>query len=78
MKKNVKIVGIGHIAVEKNGKAYDFYQIHGLTTSEKVEGDAVICATINDNEVSDLCIGNEYTMFTHFYNGREIVDFVLR
>lgn len=78
MKKNVKLIGIGHVKGEKNGQPYDFYQIHGVTKDEKVDGDAVICARISDNEVYDLCIGNEYIMFTHFYNGREVVDAVLR
>lgn len=78
MKKKVKVIGIGHITGKNAKGEYDFYQLHATFKDDRVEGDAVICATISDGDVYDICIGEECTIFTHFYNGREVVDAVLR
>ena len=80
MKKNVTIVGIRHITgvSKKTDKAYDFYELHATYPDPDTEGFAVISLNCPDTEVPMLKLGEEVTIFTHFYNGKEYLDAILR
>lgn len=80
MKKQVQIVGISHITgvSNKTNKEYDFYQIHATYPDEKTEGLSVVSLVCPDCEVPMIKVGEEVTIFTHFYNGKECLDAILR
>ena len=80
MKKQIKIVGISHRTGKSRntGNEFDFYQLHGTYEDEVTEGQAVVSLTLPDSEVANCVIGETVTCFTHFYNGREVLDAILR
>lgn len=80
MKKQITIVGISHRTGKSRntGNEFDFYQLHGTYHDEVTEGLAVTTLTLPDTEVTNCVIGETVTCFTHFYNGREVLDVILR
>ena len=78
MRKQIKVIGIGHKkGTNRSGKEYDFYTLHATASEEGTEGLSAVSLTIPDNEVPNITIGSEYTLFSHFYNGRECFDAII-
>lgn len=77
MRKNVQIVGLSHKSgTSKAGKPYDFYLLHGICMDLEPDttGQTVISATIPNDLVDGLAPGDKVLCFTHYYNGREVID----
>lgn len=78
MRKQIKVIGIGHKkGTNRAGKDYDFYILHATASEEGTEGLSAISLTIPDEYVPKVNIGSEYLLFSHFYNGRECFDEIL-
>lgn len=79
MKKNVEIVGISHkCGTSKAGKAFDFHVLHCVNTDEQKDtsGRCVFSAIISEEMVLGLAAGQIGFVYSHFYNGREIIDYI--
>ena len=78
MRKQIKVIGITHKQGKtRDGNLYDFNVLHAIYSDDNTEGDASVSVTIPDDVVPTVKIGNEYFLFTHFYNGRERFDVIL-
>ena len=79
MKREIKVVGIEHKTGVKKGttEAYDFYVMHGIYPNGDTEGYATMSVIVPDSEVSRLKVDETYTVFTHYWNGRESLDAIL-
>lgn len=73
MRREVKIVGIGHIegVSKKTDKPYSFYQAHMTYEDEKVEGLACCSLVIPDEIITDVKVGDSAIVYTQYANGRE-------
>lgn len=75
MRKQIKVIGIGHKSGKsKSGNPYDFYVLHATYKEDGTDGLSAVSVTIPDDVVPTIKLGNEYLLFTHFYNGRECFD----
>lgn len=80
MKKQIKVVGLQH----KKGistrmkEPYDFYVMHAVYSDPDTEGICCLSVTIPEQEASAIVIGEEFTFYSHFYNGKECYDAILR
>lgn len=80
MKKQITIVGISHRTGKSRntGNEFDFYQLHGIYKDEVTDGQATCCMTLPDHELANCVVGETVTIFTHYYNGKEVLDAILR
>ena len=79
MKKQVKVIGIQHkTGTNKAGKPYDFYMMHCIHNEVNTDGHCTCSVIVPDDVVATAEIGAEYTLFTHFYNGKECFDWLIK
>ena len=80
MKKQITIIGIQHKSgtSKSTQKPYDFYLLHATYADPDTEGLATLSVVVPDCEVPTLVVGENVTLFSHFYQGKECVDAILR
>ena len=80
MKKQIKVVGLQHKKgiSTRTKEPYDFYVMHAFYTEPDTEGNCCLSINIPDYEATAIVIGEEVTLFSHFYNGKECYDAILR
>lgn len=80
MKKQVTIVGIQHKTGtgSRTQKPYDFWLMHYAYEEDKCEGLCTGNMVIPDQEATALQVNEVVTLYSHFYNGKEYFDAILR
>lgn len=77
MRKTVEIIGIQHKFGKNDKGEYDFYLLHAINVGEEanVEGQEAIVATIRDEDLPYVRIGDVKEIFIQFYKGRANVAY---
>ena len=82
MRTTAKIVGIGErkSGTSKKGNKYDFTPFHLVYPDKNTEGFAASCANVDQSILDPIPmpkVGDEITIFCHFYNGNMSIDGIL-
>ena len=78
-KIDLKVTGLQHKTgvSSKSNNEYDFYVLHGIYESPDTEGAATFQATVGNELVPFLKVGNVYPVIYHFFKGKPQIDYVV-